>query len=36
MVSGDTVDHMVDGADDLSEVRRNPTKQATKPTPTNA
>lgn len=36
MVSGDTVDRMVDGADDLFEVRPDPTEQAIEPAPTSA
>lgn len=34
MVSRDTANQMVDRIDDLSEVRQNPTKQATEPAPT--
>lgn len=36
MVSGNTVDCMVDGIDYLSKVRQNPTEQATEPAPSNA
>lgn len=34
MVSGDTIDQMVDGADDLFEVWRNPSEQVVEPAPT--
>lgn len=36
MVFEDTVDRMVNEADGLSEVRQNPTEQATELAPTNA
>lgn len=35
MVSGDSVDWMVDSVDDLSEVRQNSPEQATRPAPFN-
>jgi len=36
MVSRDTVDHMVDATDDLSEVQQNTMEHATEPNPINA
>lgn len=35
MMSRDTIDWMVDGANDLSEVWQNPVEQATGPVPSN-